>query len=115
MFSVALSTTNDGIAILKISGRVTLGSESVEIESTITRLVAEGTRKLVFDIAEVTYIDSAGMGQVAFAASKLGQVGGQCRVAGAKGLVLDVFRITRIDSIVPFHATVEEACAAFGA
>ena len=113
--SISTRTCEPGIAVVEMMGKATLGRESSQIEPLTLRLLAEGVRKVVFDIGDVTYIDSSGMGQIAFAAGKIVQAGGQCRVAGAKGMVLDVFKITRVDSVVPFTDTVEEACAQLGA
>ena len=78
-------------------------------------MLAEGVRKLVFDLKDLGYIDSAGIGQIVYSASKMIQSGGRCRVTGAKGLVMDIFRITRIDQLIPFSDTLEEACAAINA
>lgn len=115
LLSISTRTCEPGITIVELSGKVTLGRESSQIEPLAMKLLGEGVRKIVFDVSGVTYIDSSGMGQIAFSAGKIGQAGGQCRVAGAKGLVLEVFKITRIDSVVPFTDTVEEACAQLGA
>ena len=106
--SVAPRIIEPDITVVELSGRIALGKESNEIEPVVARLLAEGVRKLIMDISGVSYIDSAGMGQIAYTAGKVQQAGGKCFVAGAKGLVLDVFRITRIDTVVPFVTTVEE-------
>ncbi|HXJ39656.1 MAG TPA: STAS domain-containing protein [Bryobacteraceae bacterium] len=113
--SISTRTCEPGITVIELSGKVTLGRESSQIEPLTVKMLAEGTRKIVFDVSGVTYIDSSGMGQIAFSAGKVTRAGGQCRVAGAAGMVLEVFRITRVDSVVPFADTVEEACAQLGA
>lgn len=113
--SISTRNVEPDIRVIEISGRVTLGKESSQIQPMVVGFLAEGARKLIFDVSGVTYIDSSGMGQIAYSASKVLQAGAQCRVAGAKGLVLDVFQITRIDSIVPFTDSVEEAVSALQA
>lgn len=113
--SISTRTVAPDIRVIELSGRVTLGRESNQIEPLVAGLLKDGTRKVIFDVTQVTYIDSSGMGQIAFSVGKLAQAGVKCRVAGARGLVLDVFRITRIDSIVPFADSVEEAVAALNA
>jgi anti-sigma B factor antagonist len=114
---LSISTRNvaPDIRVIELSGRITMGRDSSQIQPMVAGFLTEGARKIIFDVTGVTYIDSSGMGQIAFAAGKIVQAGARCRVAGAKGLVLDVFRITRIDSIVPFEKSVEEAVAALNA
>ena len=113
--SISTRTIEPDVTVLELSGRMTLSRESNQVEPMVAALLAKGVRKIIFDVAGVNYVDSSGMGQIAFSASKIVQSGGKCQVAGATGLVLDVFRITRIDSVVPFADTVEEAAAALKA
>lgn len=113
--SISTRTIEPDVTVLELSGRITLGRESNQIEPMVSGLLASGVQKIIFDVSGVSYVDSSGMGQIAFSAGKIIQQGGKCRVAGATGLVLDVFKITRIDSVVPFSDTVEEAVAALQA
>ena len=113
--SISTRTIEPDVTVLELSGKMTLGRESNQVEPMVTSLLAKGVRKIIFDVGGVTYVDSSGVGQVAFSAGKIVQSGGKCRVAGATGLVLDIFKITRIDSVVPFADTVEEAAAALKA
>jgi anti-sigma B factor antagonist len=113
--SVSIRTCEPGITIFEISGKATMDKEGVRIEPLVVQHLDQGERKFVFDLAGVSYIDSSGMGQLAYFVGKIAKAGGTCRVVGAKGLVLDVFRITRLDSIIPMSDTVEEACALLAA
>jgi anti-sigma B factor antagonist len=69
---------------------------------------------VIFDITDVDFIDSTGIGIVVMCSGKLRQNGGQLRLSGASGVVDQTLRMTGVDNIVPFHTTTEEAVAAFG-
>jgi anti-sigma B factor antagonist len=69
----------------------------------------KGGKHIVFDLSGVTHIDSTGIGRFIDAYSKIGKLGGQIRMAGASGAVRDAFRVTRLDTVFPFFATVDDA------
>ena len=63
--TVARRSAND-VVILEVSGEITYGKGSdVLLRNAVETLLAEGHRKLVLDVGAVTYVDSAGLGQLA--------------------------------------------------
>lgn len=115
MLSLTTRQCGSGVTVVEFAGRITLGRESGQIETNVMRLLREGVRSIVLDLAQVDYIDSTGIGMIAYCFGKVTQAGAQARVSGAKGLVLDLFRITRLDSVIQFFPDSEAACASFGA
>lgn len=86
---------DNGIATVKFTGRITLGSSLSLAESQINQLIEnEGARKIIFDLTNVDFIDSAGLGFVVFMHGRLQEKGGQLRLANPKSQVLDLFRMT---------------------
>mgnify|MGYP001576507182 CR=1 FL=1 len=100
-------------AIVQFGGKITLGRESQRIEQVVDELLKEGVRKFIFDIAGVTYIDSSGLGMITLCSGKVVAAGGVLRVAAATGLAAKLFKMTRIDTVIPFFDTVEAAGAGF--
>ena len=98
-----------GITVVELSGRITLGRESGQIEAAVLKALEQGVDKVIVDMTGVTYIDSTGIGIIAYCFGKISQKGAKGAVAGAKGLVLDVFKLTRIDSVVTFYPDVPAA------
>ncbi len=98
------------ITVIELSGRITLGKESAQIETIVVKLLQEGARNLVIDLSHVSYIDSTGIGIIAYCFGKVSQAGARCRIAGARGLVMDLFRITRLESVIQFFPDAETAC-----
>ena len=111
--TLSLTTRRHGtdIVVVELAGRITLGRESGQIEARMLKLLGDGTRKIVIDLSKVDYIDSTGIGKIAYCFGKITQVGGQARVSGAHGLVMDLFRITRLDTAIKFFPDANSACA----
>jgi anti-sigma B factor antagonist len=97
-------------SIIKLRGKLMLGEEYAQLATLVPQLLENGRRNLIFDLSGVTHIDSTGIGQFIDTYSRLGRVGGQMRLACATGAVRDSFRVTRLDTVFPFYATVESAC-----
>jgi anti-sigma B factor antagonist len=115
LLSLTTETRPPGIAVIKISGRIALGVDRGQIEEAVVGALKRGVQKIVVDLHQVSYIDSAGIGIIAFCFGKASQAGAQFTVAGADGRVMDVFGITKLDQVVTFFPDVDAACAAFGA
>jgi anti-sigma B factor antagonist len=101
------------ILVLEIKGRITLGRESKQLEWAVENLVGEGRKKVIFDLAGVTNVDSTGIGIIVMSSGKLKKAGGELRVAGATAHVEDVLKMTNIDQIVVLHSTTAAAAANF--
>jgi len=98
--------------VIEIAGRITLGRESGQIELAVVKALAEGARKIVIDLGQVAWIDSTGIGIVAYCFGKASQAGVRLCVAAANGRVLEVFKLTRIDQVIDFYPDLASACAA---
>jgi anti-sigma B factor antagonist len=110
VLSIATRKYGNDISVVELAGRITLGRESGQIETTIVKLIDEGVKKFVIDISKVDYIDSTGIGRIAYSFGKITSAGAQARVSGAKGLVMELFHITRLDSVIKFFPNADAAC-----
>jgi len=99
-----------GITVIELGGRITLGREVGRIEEAVLKALNEGARKLVIDLSQVTYIDSTGIGMIAYCFGTISQKRARAAVAGAKGTVMEVFKLTRMDSVIAFFPDVPSAC-----
>jgi anti-sigma B factor antagonist len=94
---------------LELAGRLAVGAESQELQEKVEALIAQGRKKLILDLTDLKYMDSTGLGTVVTCFTKMRQAGGQLRVAGANKTILNLFKITRLDKVLPLEATVESA------
>jgi anti-sigma B factor antagonist len=99
----------DDVSIVDLKGRITLGDGSGVIRETIKGLVAKGERKLLLNLAEVTYIDSAGLGEMVGSYATLASQGGSMKLLHAQTRVRDVLQITKLYTV--FEAFTDENAA----
>ena len=66
------------IVVLEIAGRITLGRECKQLEWAVESLVGEGRKKVIFDLAGVTFVDSTGIGIIVMSAGKMKKAAGDC-------------------------------------
>ncbi len=109
--NVTTRTVEPDILVVELSGRVTFGRETSQIEEMVVKAINDGVRKVMLDMSHVTYIDSAGIGIIALCFGKMTKLGGRFCVAGTAGTVREVFHMTHLDSVIPFADTADLACA----
>ena len=102
-----------GITVLKLNGRLMTGPESEGLEALVRKLLRENRKKLILDLTGVDYIDSAGLGVLTFCSATMQSGGGALRMAGAQPLPQKLFQMTKLDKILSFFPTVEDACRDF--
>ena len=98
--------------IVTLRGRLQLGTACSDLDALILRLVGRGAKTIVFDLNEVTHMDSTGMGRFIEAHRLLQSIGGHMRMVAGPGNVREMFQVTRLDTIFKFYPTVEIATAA---
>jgi anti-sigma B factor antagonist len=96
--------------IVTLTGRIRLGPESQSLQDSVEGLLKAGCRHLIFDLAGVTHIDSTGIGRFIDAYNRVFHIGGSLRMVASQGPVREAFRATRLDTVFPFYASIEEAC-----
>jgi anti-anti-sigma factor len=99
-------------SVITLKGRLLLGSGCKELERLVPEILDQGRKTLIFELSEVTHIDSTGIGRFIDTYTRLKKLGGSMRLAGAGGAVRDAFRITRLDSVFPIYSSVAEAVSA---
>lgn len=112
MLSIEQSKPHPGAALIRVTGRLTLGENSQQVESMVSALIAEGCRNIIFDLSGLTQIDSTGIGRFIAGYRQMMAAQGVLRMAAASGPVRSAFHVTRLDSVFPFFETVDEAVGA---
>jgi anti-sigma B factor antagonist len=112
ILEIAKKTVGD-VVVMEMTGRITLGRDCQQIEYDVDQLLRSKQARIVFDLANVKYMDSSGVGIMVMCSSKVREAGGELRLAGATGVVGQTLQLTRTSTIVPTFATVTEALAGF--
>jgi anti-sigma B factor antagonist len=109
MVEISHRETAPGTVVIALAGKLMLGPEGDPMVSLVEECLSRGTRKIVFDLSGVTVIDSTGIGRFIASFNKIMAVGGEMRMAGASGHVMQSFRVSLLDKVFRFYPSVEEA------
>src|ERR1017187_4255825 len=109
MVEIADREVAPGTVVISLAGKLMLGPEGDRIVSLVEERLAAGTRKFVFDLSGVTVIDSTGIGRFISSFNKIMAAGGEMRMAGATGHVMQSFRVSLLDKVFSFYPTLQQA------
>jgi anti-sigma B factor antagonist len=87
------------VTIVDIDGRITLGDETGQLRDTVRRLIAEGKKKIVLNLAKVDYIDSSGMGELVSSFTTVRNSGGELKLLSLTKKVRDVVQVTKLYTV----------------
>ena len=89
----------DGITIIDLSGRITLGEGSVVLRDTIRDSVGQGVKKILLNLGDVTYIDSSGIGELVSAYTTVRNQGGELKLLNLTKKIHDLLQITKLYTV----------------
>ena len=99
----------DGVTVLDLSGRITLGEGSVQLRDAIRDLIAKGQRQILLDLGEVNYIDSSGLGELVSAYTTARNQGATLKLLKLTKKVHDLLQLTKLYTV--FEIFDDEASA----
>jgi anti-sigma B factor antagonist len=103
----------DGITIVDLSGRITLGEGSVILRDTVKDLLSKGNKKILLNLADVSYIDSSGIGELVSAFTSVQRQGGELKLLHLTKKVHDLLQITKLYTVFDVKDDEAGAVAAF--
>jgi anti-sigma B factor antagonist len=86
----------EGITVLEMKGRITLGKESTALREKVAELIAGGTHNLVFNLAGVDYIDSTGLGALVMCVTTVRKAGGNVKLVNLNKRNIELLVMTRL-------------------
>ncbi|HAX41512.1 MAG: STAS domain-containing protein [Bryobacteraceae bacterium] len=108
--SVKLNTRQIGdVTVIDAAGRITLGEGSTAFREAIKDLVAKGQKKILLNLAEISYIDSSGIGEMVSGFTSVSNAGGQLKLLNLTKRVQDLLQITKLYTV--FEVFDDEAVA----
>ena len=96
MSMILQSRRLDDVVILDLSGRITIGEGTVMMRETIKKLLSEGDRKFLVNLANVNYIDSSGLGEFVTAFTTVRNQQGELKLLNLTHRVRDLLQITKL-------------------
>jgi anti-anti-sigma factor len=112
MLEISQNEAAPGTVVVALSGKLMLGPEGDEVIAIVEDLLQKGKRTIIFDLGGLGAIDSTGIGRFISSFNKIMAAGGDMRMAGASGHVLQSFRVSLLDKVFRFYPSLEEALAA---
>ena len=89
----------DGVTIVDLSGRITLGEGSVVLRDTIKDVLGKGDKKILLNLGDVSYIDSSGIGELVSAFTSVQRQGGDLKLLHLTKKVHDLLQITKLYTV----------------
>lgn len=105
----------DDVTILDLKGKMTLGEGDELLKDKINSLVSQGHKKLLMNLADVPYIDSAGLGEIVRTYTSISRQGGKLKLLNTSKRIYDLLVITKLVTIFDSYDSEDEAIRSFAA
>jgi anti-sigma B factor antagonist len=115
---VALRMTDrevNGVTVIDLEGRIVLGEESNSFREKVKSLLAAGKKKIVLNLANVTYIDSAGLGTLVATFHSARSQGAMLKLANLGQKFKEVLQVTKLMTVFDTYESEAAAVQSFGA
>ena len=103
------------VAIVDLNGRITLGESTGILRDELRSLLAQGSKNIVLNLAGVTYVDSAGLGELVGAFTTAANQGGAVKLLHLQGKLHDLMQVTKLHTVFSTFEDEKKAVESFGA
>jgi anti-sigma B factor antagonist len=105
----------NGVTVVDIDGRIVLGEESNSFREKIKGLLAAGKKKIVLNLANVVYIDSAGLGTLVATFHSASSQGATLKMTNLGAKFKEVLQVTKLMTVFDTYESETAAIQSFGA
>ena len=103
----------DGVTVVALDGRIVLGEESNALREKVKALLADGKKHVVFNVANISFVDSAGLGVLVASHHTAKKDGATLRLCHLDNKFQQVLQITKLMTLLNVSGTEDEAIASF--
>jgi anti-sigma B factor antagonist len=103
------------IIVLDLKGKITLGEGDELLKDKVNSLVNQGHKKIVLNLADVPYIDSAGLGEIVRTYTTVSRQGGSLKLLNLTKRITDLLSITKLLTVFETFDSEKDAVASFSA
>ncbi len=112
--ALSISTRElDGVTILDLSGRITLGEGSVQLRDAIRDLISKGVKNILLNLGDVNYIDSSGLGELVSAFTTAKNQNADVKLLNLTKKVKDVLQVTKLYTVFDIYDDEASAIGSF--
>jgi anti-sigma B factor antagonist len=103
------------VVVLDLKGKITLGEGDELLKDKVNSLVNQGHKKIILNLADVPYIDSAGLGEVVRTYTTVSRQGGNLKLLNLTKRITDLLSITKLLTVFETFDSESEAVRSFSA
>jgi anti-sigma B factor antagonist len=89
----------DGVAVLDLSGRITLGEGSVQLRDEVRSLISKGKKNILLNMGDVNYVDSSGLGELVSAYTTAKNQQAEVKLLSLTKKVHDLLQLTKLYTV----------------
>ncbi len=108
-----MSSEAEGVTVLALKGKITIGSGDVALRDAIEGAVNKGQKKLLVDLGGVSKMDSSGLGELVAAHNTVTAEGGAIKLANIPSKLYNIMGVTQIISVFDVFDDVDEGLGSF--
>lgn len=105
--------TVGSVMILDLKGKITLGEGDEALKDKINSLILQGHKRMLLNLADVPYIDSAGLGEIVRTYTTVSRQGGQLKLVNLTKRITDLLSITKLLTVFETFDSEPEAIKSF--
>jgi anti-sigma B factor antagonist len=113
---VALSIASrevDGVTVLDLKGRITLGEGSVVVREAVRDLIGKGSKNILLNMGDVNYVDSSGLGELVSAFTTAKNQSAALKMLSLTKKVHDLLQLTKLYTVFDIYDDEASAIASF--
>ena len=101
------------VAVVELSGKITIGEGDVQLRQTIESLLKEDRNQILLNLKGVTYMDSAGIGELVACKKRTAEKQGHIKLLNPTGRVYDVLSLTKLVDVFEVFKDERDALTSF--
>lgn len=101
------------VAVVDLSGKITLGEGSGTLRDTVADISGKGNKNILLNMEDVSYIDSAGLGELVGSYTSVTNKGGQLKLVNLQSKLKDLMQITKLHTVFRVFDSEDEAIASY--
>jgi len=101
------------VTVLDLSGRITMGEDGNLLKDKLQSLLHQGKKNILFNLAQVSYVDSAGVGAIVSAYTTVTREGGALKLANVTKKLQDLLSITKLLTVFETFDSEDEAVRSY--
>jgi anti-sigma B factor antagonist len=103
----------EGITVLELNGRITVGPEASALRDKCAQLAAEGKKNLVLELSKVDFIDSTGLGALVMCATGLRKAGGNVKLVNLNRRNVELLVMTKLATVFEIFTDEQDAISSY--